>query len=177
MKDPNCEQVETLLQFYIEGSLSKQLSNAIEFHLNICSECRNKYRQMALANNVNKSDIKQYEAENGELKNSELDHFTKNLSAYIDNELGDNDNFRIRKIAIINQEARKELQDILAFRQILQDSFNKTKSKLKKDYSEDTINNLAFEGKRQYSSKIYYLFLSALSITTVIIITLIFGIN
>lgn len=140
MKNPNCQQVQTLLEFYINGKLSPILTNAIEFHLNICTECRKKYFEMQ--NICSKDKNTDGNNLNSDLNNKQIDNFIQNLSAYIDNELDDKDNMKIRKLAIVNTEARQKLEDILYFRQILQSSVDKTKNKLKKDYSGDTINHI-----------------------------------
>ena len=45
--------------------------------------------------------------------------FKNNLSAYIDNELNDDENLRIKKLTINNKNARKELEDSFNLRKIM----------------------------------------------------------
>ena len=49
-------------------------------------------------------------------KKKQYADFKANLSAYIDNELDDKENIRIRKITISNPIARKDLEEMYAFK-------------------------------------------------------------
>ena len=142
----NCNQVVTLLTFYIENKLDQTLSIAVKEHLNSCEKCREKYLKLkkilenfsAIKSKIveDKSvDIKEYETE-------QYRRFKANLSAYIDNELSDNENIKIKKIAISNPLARKDLEEVYAFKQLLHSSFNRTKNELKQDYAKRTVEKM-----------------------------------
>ena len=68
-----------------------------------------------------------------------------NLSAYIDNELNDLDNIKIKKIAISNPLARQDLENIYSFKKFLHSSFEKTKNEMKHDYSKSIISQIQHE--------------------------------
>ena len=74
--------------------------------------------------------------------NQQYKRFKANLSAYIDNELTDNENIKIKKIAISNPLARKDLEEFYAFKQLLTSSFNRTKNELKYDFSKKTLEKI-----------------------------------
>ena len=141
-----CEQVLGLLSFYIENKLTPNLTKEVEYHLNICKSCKSEY--FNLINILNDSDEKRNQIIisniNGEHDYAKLQYkiFMDNLSAYIDNELDENENIKIKKIAIVNQDARQELENMLYFRYLLQSAFDKTKLRLKKDYSTEIVDSL-----------------------------------
>ena len=141
-----CEQVCSLLTFYIEKSLTDNLMREIEYHLNICKNCKLKYLEtLNLYKNYNtvRQNLKKSEdLFSDEFSNSQYKLFMENLSAYLDNELNEQDNIRIKKISIINQNARLELENMLYFRYMLQSAFDVTRNNLKKDYSADIISSL-----------------------------------
>lgn len=152
MHELTCNQVVTLLTFYIENKLNKNLSRQIQEHLSICPKCMEKYQKLRkilenfseiksrIAEEENSFDASVYET-------PQYERFKANLSAYIDNELSDTENIKIKKIAISNPLARRDLENIYAFKQLLQSSFNKTKNELKQDYSRKILEKL-------YNSKV-----------------------
>ena len=135
MQELNCNQVLALLTFFIENRLNQKLMQSVEYHLNICQNCREKYLNLRKIFS-NYQDIKNKITESDDTpepsyKDKQYTDFKENLSAYIDNELDDNENLRIRKIAIANTAARKDLEDVLSIRELMQDSFIKTKFHIK----------------------------------------------
>ena len=78
--------------------------------------------------------------------------FRNNLSAYVDNELPPEENVKIKKYAINNKKARKDLEDTYSIRKLIKNSFRKTKAESKPDFSgkimkqfcEDENYNLSF---------------------------------
>ena len=155
----NCNQVVTLLTFYIENKLDKSLSIAVREHLNNCRECSEKYEKLKriLENfSAMKSKIAEEECDNfKEYETEQYKRFKANLSAYIDNELSDNDNIKIKKIAISNPLARKDLEEVYAFKQLLQSSFNRTKNDLKDDHARRTLEKM-FENTKEEKVHPFY---------------------
>jgi len=151
---------------------------SVEYHMNICKDCREKYLKLlnildnykTIKNKIlsdDADDILNY-------KNKQYKLFMDNLSAYVDNELDNDNNLKIKKIAIANSDARKELENILSFRQLLKDAFEKTKNSLKKDYSEETVNSL-FRTDSTVKTAPYnpYIVLVSGTITTIFLVILI----
>ena len=139
----SCEQVTALLTFYAEEKLSAKLSGYVKSHLDNCPECREKYLQLQ---NI----LKRFnEIQNEEIANpyvtKQYEDFKLNLSAYIDNELDDLENIKIKKIAISNPLARQDLEDIYTYKKLMHSSFEKTKNELKTDYSKGIICQLQQE--------------------------------
>ncbi len=138
-----CEQVSALLSFYAEDKLSKKLSEYVRQHLESCPECMEKY--MKMKNMLNKFiDIQTREIDNP-YATKQYEDFKSNLSAYVDNELNDFENIKIKKIAISNPLARQDLENIYTFKKLLHTSFEKTKNECKNDYSKSVINQLQHE--------------------------------
>lgn len=144
-KELTCEQVGAIITFYMEGKLSDTLQKAVKHHLEICPECRAKFdelqsmlkrfRQNKCANTLDDEAQKQF-------KKKQYAEFRANLSAYIDNELDDKENMRIKKITISNPMARKDLEEMYAFKRLLHNSFDKTSSDLKYDFSKNVLNQM-----------------------------------
>ena len=173
MQELNCSQVISLLTYYIEGKLTPLMNDSIENHLNKCIECRNKYFKLKQILK-NYSDIKntiESELEDDEVfKNPQYDIFKNMLSAYVDNELSDNDNLRIKKIAIANPLARRDLENVYAFKQLLQSSFEKTKSDVKFDFVKNVMKQLP-QNNEQFSINLqFYKLVSAFAIIVLFII-------
>ena len=153
MQELNCNQVITLLTFYIENKLSPKLSANLEYHLSICPRCREKYMKLRkilqnfseIKARVN-SDSRDFPEE--EYNTPQYKVFKENLSAYVDNELSNDDNIRIKKIAIANPLARKDLENVYSFKQLLQSSFNRTKNNMKNDYTSKILNKLSIPNEQ-----------------------------
>jgi len=148
----NCNQVTTLLTFYIENRLDANLCRCVHEHLNNCPSCMEKYKKLRrILENFSeiKSKITSEEEDTEQYNDSRYQLFKDNLSAYIDNELSDSENIKIKKIAISNPLARKELEDYYAYKQLLNSSFLRTKNEFKQDYSGKIIKEMT-SGKKQF---------------------------
>lgn len=146
----SCSQMDVLISFYIEGDLSTNLKNQVDEHLKKCPTCRAKF-------DIVKSmidDLKNcFEDLNSEFSDKEYHTkvattsqqyrvFQDNLSAYIDNELTNEESLKLKKFTINNKEARKELQENYNLRKLMNNSFLKTMSESKPDYSKTVIKQL-----------------------------------
>ncbi len=133
-----CSQVMALITFYLEDKLSPKLRQFVDNHLKSCPKCRYEYDsavEMMSGNIINCDNYDDYDT-------PQYKAFKSNLSAYIDNELDSKESLRIKRIAISNPMARKDLQDMYTFKKMLKDSFDKTKTDMKIDYSHKIIDNL-----------------------------------
>jgi len=133
-KKLNCDQVKALLSFYADGTLNKILSKCVKEHIESCPDCMSELIDMK---ERYKKSIKKINIDEDETlhQTKNYEEFKKNLSAYIDNELDDSENIKIKKIAISNPLARKDLENIYTFKKILLDSYLKTQNEMKYDYS------------------------------------------
>lgn len=135
-KELNCNQVSALINFYIEGKLNPRLKKYVDLHLTKCPNCKKKIQDLTRILNNFKDLRKDITTD----KNEELNkNFVRNLSAYIDNELNSNENIKIKKITISNPAARKELETMYKFKQLLHSSYEKTKNESKYDYAKDIM--------------------------------------
>lgn len=128
----NCNQIESLINFYIEGKLAPSLNKCIKKHLEKCHKCSKKIQD--LQNSVSGVNQNYYEAK----QNSDKE-FHNNLSAYVDNELDTLENVKIKKIAISNPTARQELEAMYKYQKLLHSAYEKTKSNTKIDYSKNIM--------------------------------------
>lgn len=134
-----CTQVSALLSFYIDDKLSSQLKQFVEAHLATCPTCRAKLDALSdmvksLKEVHNKlADIKNEPAESAD--SEQYNNFKDSLSAYIDNELSDDENIKIKKYVISNPKARGDLEDMYKLKTALHNSFERTKHESKEDYA------------------------------------------
>ena len=139
----SCEQVTALLTFFAEEKLSDKLAQYVREHLENCPECMEKYKQLKKI--LNRYIEIQSETEESVYQTKQYEDFKSNLSAYVDNELNDFENIKIKKIAISNPLARQDLESIYLFKKALHSSFEKTKSEMKSDYSKIITNQIQHE--------------------------------
>lgn len=141
-----CLQMDVLISFYIEGDLSESLKEKVEEHLRECPACRAKLNIIkslfADIKPSKKSDKKEEVYSTNTHSSHQYQFFRKNLSAYIDNELPEEDNVKIRKYTISNKKARKDLEDSYNIRKLMRNSFRKTKSESKPDFSKNVMKHI-----------------------------------
>lgn len=133
-----CAQVSALLPFYIDDKLSSQLRQFVESHLAICPTCNAKLealKDMVTSLKEVHEKLATVKPEYTEGANPQYDEFKVNLSAYVDNELNDDENIKVKKYVISNPKARKDLENLYTLRKLLHNSFEKTKSEAKEDFS------------------------------------------
>lgn len=146
-----CAQMDVLLTFYIEGDLSISLKSQVEEHMNSCASCKAKYNIIKSMLTDIKSSLEVKKDLNSSIKddNKALSQqfriFKNNLSAYLDNELSNEENIKIKKFAINNDKARKELEENYSIRKLMNESFNKTKSDLRHDFSRSVLRQLELD--------------------------------
>ncbi len=145
-KELTCSQVSALITYYIEDRLNYPLKEYVEHHLSVCKKCNEKYQKLIKIEkkyNTNSTTKRNYENDyQTDYTQQRYEDFRSNLSAYIDNELSDEENIRIKKIAITNPAARKDLEEFYTFKKLLHASFEKTRNGLKHDYSENIIGRI-----------------------------------
>lgn len=141
-----CTQVSALLAFYIDDKLSPQLKQFVDCHLEICPTCREKLEALKTMveslKEVHKK-IATIKQENGENEsNPQYDAFKVNLSAYVDNELNNEDNIKVKKYVISNPKARQDLENLYKLKKALNNSFEKVKNESKDDYSKFVLKRI-----------------------------------
>ena len=143
----SCAQMDVLISFYLEGDLSKTLKSKVEEHLKKCACCRAKYDIIKTMVVDMQNTFSKKASEDMCVKNSCSQYrlLKENLSAYVDNELPSDENIKIRKFAINNKQARKELEDTYNIRKLMSDSFSKTIGNIKQDFSKKIIKQLDLE--------------------------------
>ena len=138
-----CAQMDVLISFYIEGDLSKALKEKVEEHLKNCPACRAKFEIISsLLKDLRESIENEQEEVVQTGANSQYRLFQNNLSAYVDNELPAEENIKIKKFTINNKRARKELENTYNIRKLMNDSFKKTKSESRHDFSRNVMKQL-----------------------------------
>lgn len=155
--DLKCSQVEMLLSFYFDGDLKDNLKTKVEEHLSVCPVCKEKYRLLTelltdLREGVSEV-IKQQNSSEGDVQTevqkqvetSQVD-YRENLSAYIDNELNDADNIKVKKLMINNKNARNYLENSYALKQVMKNTYEKNKAEVRKDYVRSVLSSLDVEG-------------------------------
>ena len=148
-----CSQIEILISFYIEDELSPCLKQQFEEHLKTCENCAAKFTMVKdMIDDIKKSAVSQHtKCFNGSdyATNIHQDVFMNKLSEYMDNELSDEENIKIKKIAITNKTARKELEDSYNIRKLMSESYKKTKAEAKQDFAKSIMKQLEFEEEIQ----------------------------
>ena len=111
----NCKQIKNLIYFYIYNELNPALSEYISMHLEECPACFDYYSK--LKNDIN--------------NNSNLE----DLSAYIDNELSENESIKIKKNIISNKTTRKNYEKLSRLKELLKSNLSRKEFEVKEDYS------------------------------------------
>ncbi len=151
-----CNQVGALLSFYIDDKLSSQLKQFVAAHLEICPLCREKYETLkTMMKSLREiqdrlAAIKPEEEENS----PQYDEFKLNLSAYVDNELSDSDNIKVKKYVIANPKARDDLEKMYSIKKALHESFERTKNESKDDFSKFILKRIDIQ-EEIYSPDVY----------------------
>ena len=134
-----CTQVSALLSFYIDDRLSAQLKQFVESHLEVCPSCRAKFEALKAMVSSLKEVHEKMTAVKSDYNSNQVspqnEEFQMNLSAYVDNELSDEENIKVKKYVISNSKARQDLENMYNLRKVLNNSFEKTKNEAKEDYS------------------------------------------
>lgn len=151
-KELTCQQVSALINFYIEDKLNPRLKEYVNLHISKCPHCKKKIE-----------DLKKILLRYGTNKTNNLNNLDKNelaeeakhrLSAYIDNELSTTENMKIKKMAISNPTARKELENMYRFRQILHSAYEKTRNDVHLDYSKKVLSQI--QENNDYTTTYFY---------------------
>lgn len=145
-----CLQMDVLLSFYIEGDLSNSLRQKVDEHLQNCPACRAKFNIIKslytdLQDSLCEEDEFQTKVTPSVHNSGGARLFNKNMSAYLDNELPSDDNIKIKKLVIKNKDARKNIEDAYRIRKLMNDSFRKTKSEAKFDFTKKILKLLDLE--------------------------------
>lgn len=159
-----CNQVMALINFYIKGELNSTLKSYVDLHISKCPHCSKKFQEL-------KKILMKYDEQNSNIKISEKEALNNNqlikkLSAYIDNELNTDDNIKVKKLTISNQNARKKLESMYKFQKLMHSAYEKTKNDVKTDYSKNIIamiTNRTEDYTTTYFKKIILLFLIILT--------------
>ena len=147
-----CLQMDVLISFYIDGDLSETLKAKVEEHLENCPVCKAKFNiisSLFLDNTSSNTNNKEEVFATNTHSIGQYQFFKKNLSAYVDNELSEEDNVKIRKYTINNKKARKDLEDTYNIRKIMKDSYRKTNSSSKPDYAKNIVKKLDVENQKE----------------------------
>lgn len=146
-----CAQMDVLITFYIDKELSDTLKSQVEEHLKKCPTCRAKYDIVKSMINELKKTYKEStkslktEQEKSYKTTQQFKIFKNNLSAYLDNELSNEESLKIKKFTINNLQARKELENNYNIRKLMHDSFKKNEAEAKRDFSKQVLKQLELE--------------------------------
>lgn len=148
--DLTCTQVEMLLSFYIDGELKENLKNKVEEHLKNCPVCSAKYETLVKLFSGMRESVAELSLKQNYINESKpMSHpdYKVNMSAYIDNELDNNENIKIKKLTINNKNARKYLEDSYALKHIINSAYEKSKNEMKQDFSRNVMSTLDIENQ------------------------------
>lgn len=143
-----CTQFEGLISFYLNGELSEKLKTDFEAHLKSCPSCHIRYNVLNTIIAELKEAYNKFITEENEdddtlyTENDETEDDIQELSAYIDNELNDEFNIKMRRNIIARPKLRKKLEKLYNLRKIMTSAFADEKNKLRTDYSKSIAKNL-----------------------------------
>ena len=141
-----CSQFEGLFSFYLNGELGDKLKESFEEHLNTCPHCNMKFKVLkSIINDIkdayNKFIVEETPEESNTVESPEYVSGTE-LSAYIDNELSEENSIKIRRNIIAKPKVREKIERLYKLRKMMSDSFVEHKNHLKTDFSKDIINEM-----------------------------------
>lgn len=172
-----CTQVGALLSFYIDDKLSSQLKQFVEAHLEICPTCAAKLdalRTMVKSLKEGHQKVSEMRSENNQ-NMSQSDEFQISLSAYVDNELSDEENLKVKKSVVSNPKTRKDLEELYNLRKMLHNSFEHSKNDVKTDFSKYVLKRIDIQeevyGPDSFAKVValFIIILAVFTITAVII--------
>ena len=147
-----CIQMDILISFYIEGDLSESLKEKVEEHLKNCPTCKAKFNIInSLFSDIKTNSNKEKIYTTNTHSTKQYQFFKNNLSAYIDNELPEEECIKMRKYTIGNKKARKDLEDNYHIRKLMRDSFKKAKTPTNSDFSKDILKQIEQNDKNTYT--------------------------
>lgn len=175
-----CSQMDILVSFYLENELSSCLKTQFEEHLKNCESCNSKFEIIkSLFSEMKESVCDNYSDDFDEdyKTNVHENIFKTKLSEYIDNELSGDENVKIKKYAIANKHARKELEDSYNIRRLMSESYKRTKAEAKKDYTKTILKRLELEEEAQAGfhpaiNLLIVFTVTVLIVTTVVLLSL-----
>ncbi len=152
-KKITCKQMQAILPFYIKGRVNPALCEIIEEHLANCPKCHELYLKTYedegdfafLDAEIESIPDEIYYDDEERFATKEYANFKKKLSAYLDSELEDSENIKIKKMTISNPLARKDLEDMYLFKRLLHSSFLRTRDNCKYDFSKSIIHKITNE--------------------------------
>ena len=176
-----CSQTNILITFYLDGELSPVLTDQVEEHLKTCNVCKEKYNlaermlvDIKSSVSSNNSFPSQFGTSSHDSASSEqYKIFKTNLSAYIDNELENNENIKMKKFTINNKLARKELEDSYNMKKMLNDSYKKTKMDIKHDFTRSVLKQLEIEEENALNFNPAIKLLIAFTISVLVLATIV----
>ena len=130
-----CNQIESLIGYFIEGKLAPSLLEFFNQHLKKCPKCRKKVEQVQKV-------MTKYAPDNNPSESKPDKELIGSLSAYMDNELDTGENVKIKKMTILNPNARQKLESMYKFKKIMHNAYEKTKNDTKFDYSKSIVATL-----------------------------------
>ena len=96
-----CIQMDILISFYIEGDLSESLKEKVEEHLKNCPTCKAKFNIInSLFSDIKTISNKEKIYTTNTHSKKQYQFFKNNLSAYIDNELPEEECIKMRKYTV-----------------------------------------------------------------------------
>lgn len=145
-----CSQMDVLISFYLDGDLSKALKSKVEEHLKECPNCQAKFDIIKsvindFSNVLDSKKTKPSESSEKVSLSTQYRLFKNNLSAYVDNELPNEESLKLKKYTINNKHARKDLEETYTLRRMINESFKKASSEVKTDYSKNVLKMLELE--------------------------------
>lgn len=145
-----CNQVNALLPFYINDKLNDSLKSFVKEHLEICPSCRAKFEALkkvisSLSGAHREIDERVRANFMNPFSEEQYMNFKRDLCAYVDNELSDEEGLRMKKYAISNPLARIDLENMYTLKKLLHNSFEKTKTEVKYDFSKFIKNQAEFQ--------------------------------
>lgn len=177
-----CAQMDVLISFYIDGDLSNGLKSQVEEHIKLCPTCRAKFdiiksMLLEMKNSVETKPDGLPTQVQKEVNSQQYRIFRNNLSAYIDNELNENESLKMKKITINNKKARSDLEKTYNIRRLMNESFKKAKTESKRDFSKHVLRQLELEDEDSLgihpAIKLLIFFTTTVFIlTTIVLITL-----
>ena len=112
---------------------------------------------------------------NGWISDEELKTAINNyISAYADNELDINENLKLKKIIITKPKVRKQLENIYSLKELLKNSFEKTKPQ--EDFSNKIIKSVYNQRIKTKNRDIVYTLISFIILSIIWVVMLFYSI-
>lgn len=143
-----CKKVNSMLSLYLDEALAPEQMEFMDRHLEECEECKTRFENLkSVMTSLRNSYQKVRETSQPFFNIKEYEYFHDNASAFIDNELDEEQRAYFMSCLQKSTLAQKKLDELLKTQMLLKKTFNEVAAECPIDYSKKIVHDLKNEKK------------------------------